>query len=179
MLRIEAGLLLLDADFSSSRYAWNDAQRSTPLELGWGWMVPDLTADGRAFVGRRALQRELAERTSRWALRGLVVDWRDYERVHDEADLLPPKDHTPVLADWMIYADGERGPAGDAAQAGYATSFMYSPMLQRHIAIARLRPELAEPGTSVRLEFTVNHRYEQVAAQVARLPLFNPERRTA
>jgi aminomethyltransferase len=173
MLRIEAGLLLLDADFDSSRYAWNDAHRSTPVELGWGWMFRGLAADDRAFIGRRAVERELAERTSRWATRGLVVDWRDYERVHDEAGLLPPKDHTPVLEDWMVY-----GGDGDG-QVGYATSFMYSPVLQRHIAIARVRPDLAEPGTPVRLEFTVDHRYEQVAAQVARLPLFNPERRTA
>jgi aminomethyltransferase len=177
MLRIEAGLLLLDADFDSSRYAWNDAHRSTPLELGWSWMVGDLASDDRAFVGRRALERELTERSSRWAMRGLVVDWRDYDRVHDEAGLLPPKDHTPVLADWMVYSGGEGADAG--TPAGYATSFMYSPALQRHIAIARVRPELAQPGTPVKLEFTVNHRYEQVAAQVARLPLFNPERRTA
>ncbi len=56
---------------------------------------------------------------------------------------------------------------------------MYSPMLQRHIAIARVRPELAKPGTRVKLEFTVDHHYEQVAAHVARLPLYNPERKTA
>lgn len=172
MLRIEAGLLLLDADFSSSRYAWNDAHRSTPIELGWSWMFRGLAADDRAFIGRRALERELAERTSRWALRGLVVDWRDYDRVYDAAGLLPPKDHTPVLEDWMVYD-------GDGRQVGYATSFLYSPVLQRHIAIARVRPNLAEPGIPVKLEFTVNHRYEQVAAQVARLPLFDPERRTA
>ena len=60
MLRIEAGLLLLDADFDSSRYAWNDAHRSTPVELGWGWMFRDLGSDDRAFVGRRALEREIA-----------------------------------------------------------------------------------------------------------------------
>jgi aminomethyltransferase len=52
MLRIEAGLLMLDADFDSSRYAWNDAHRSTPAELGWGWMFRDLARDDRAFVGR-------------------------------------------------------------------------------------------------------------------------------
>ena len=176
MLRIEAGLLLLDADFASSRYAWNDAHRSTPIELGWSWMFRDLASDDRAFIGRRALERELAERTSRWAMRGLVVDWRDYDRVHDEAGLLPPKDHTPVLEDWMVYAVRRRR---GGAQVGYATSFMYSPVLQRHIAIARVRPDLAAPGTPVKLEFTVNHRYVQVAAHVARLPLFNPERRTA
>jgi aminomethyltransferase len=175
MLRIEAGLLLLDADFASARYAWNEAQRSTPVELGWGWMFRDLASDDRAFVGRRALERELAERTSRWAMRGLIIDWRDYDRAYDEAGLIPPKDHTPVLEDSMIYADGDR----ESAQAGYATSFMYSPALQRHIAIARVRPSLASPGTPVKLELTVNHRYEQVTAHVARLPLFNPERRTA
>jgi aminomethyltransferase len=173
MLRIEAGLLLLDADFESSRYAWNDAHRSTPIELGWAWMVRDLEKDARAFVGRRALERELAERNSRWAMRGLVVDWQDHERVYDEAGLIPPKDHTPVLEDWMVYDEGYRH------RVGYATSFMYSPMLQRHIALARVRPDLAEPGTRVKLEFTVDHHYEQVAAHVARLPLFDPERRTA
>ena len=45
MLRIEAGLLLLDADFDSSRFAWNDAHKSTPIELGWAWMFKDLAND--------------------------------------------------------------------------------------------------------------------------------------
>ncbi len=106
-------------------------------------------------------------------MRGLVVDWQDYDRVYDEAGLIPPKDHTPVVEDWIVYDDGHQD------QVGYATSFMYSPMLQRHIAIARVRPDLAEPGTRVKLEFTVDHHYEQVAAHVARLPLYNPERKTA
>jgi aminomethyltransferase len=173
MLRIEAGLLLLDADFDSSRYAWNDAHRSTPVELGWGWMFRDLKRDDRAFIGRRALERELAGRTSRWAMRGLVVDWHDYDRVYNEAGLIAPKDHTPLIEDWMVYDDGYRD------RIGYATSFMYSPMLQRHIAIARLRPDFARPGTRVKLELTVDHHYEQVAAHAALLPLYNPERKTA
>jgi aminomethyltransferase len=172
MLRIEAGLLLLDADFDSSRFAWNDAHRSTPIELGWSWMFKDLNADDRAFIGRKALEREIADKTSRWSMRGLVVDWRDYDRVYNEAGLIPPKDHAPVQEDWMCYDD-------DYQRVGYATSFMYSPMLQRHIAIARIRPDLAKLGTKVNLEFTVDHHYEQVAAHVARLPLYNPERKTA
>jgi aminomethyltransferase len=67
----------------------------------------------------------------------------------------------------------------DYQRVGYATSFMYSPMLQRHIAIARVRPDFAKLGTKVNIETTVNHKYEQVAARVARLPLYNPERKTA
>ncbi|MDF2734615.1 MAG: aminomethyl transferase family protein [Chloroflexota bacterium] len=172
MLRIEAGLLLLDADFDSSRFAWNDSHRSSPIELGWSWMFKDLKSDDRAFIGRKALEREIADKTSRWAMRGLIVDWRDYDRVYNEAGLIPPKDHAPVQEDWMCYDD-------DYQRVGYATSFMYSPMLQRHIAIARVRPDLARLGTKVNLEFTVDHHYEQVAAHVARLPLYNPERKTA
>ena len=173
MLRIEAGLLLLEADFDSSRFAWNDAHRSTPIELGWSWMFRDLKADDRPFIGRRALEREIADKTSRWAMRGLVVDWQDYDRVYNDAGQIPPKDHTPVVEDWIVYDDDYQ------SQVGYATSFMYSPMLQRHIAIARVRPDYAALGTRVKLEFTVDHHYEQVAANVARLPLYNPERKTA
>lgn len=173
MLRIEAGLLLLAADFDSSRFAFNDAHRSTPLELGWAWMFKGLANDDRPFIGRRALERERAEKTSRWRMVGLVVDWQDYDRVYTVAGLIPPMDHRPVQhEDWMVY-DNER------ARVGYATSFMYSPILQEHIALARVRPDVAKPGTRVYLEFTVDHHYQQVAAHVARLPLYNPERKTA
>ena len=172
MLRIEAGLLLLAVDFDSSRFAFNDLHRSTPLELGWAWMFKGLETDDRAFIGRAALQREIADKSSRWRMSGLVVDWQDYDRVYGEAGLIPPKVHAPVHEDWMVYD-------ADGARVGYATSFMYSPVLQRHIALARVRPDLARPGSAVQLEFTVDHQYRKVAAHVARLPLFNPERKTA
>jgi len=172
MLRIEAGLLLLGKDFDSSRYAFNDAHRSTPLELGWAWMFKGLTDDDRAFIGRRALEREISDHASRWKMSGLVVDWEDYDRVYGDAGLIPPKAHAPVHEDWMVYDDA-------GSRVGFATSFMYSPILQRHIALARIRPDLAKAGTRVQLEFTVDHHYEKVAAHVARLPLYNPDRKTA
>ena len=172
MLRIEAGLLLLDVDFASSRFGWTDEDRSTLIELGWSWMVRGLAGDDRAFIGRRAIERELADGTSRWRLTGLVLDWAEYDRIYNQAGLIPPKDHTPVLGEMFVYDDDDR-------QVGYTTSFMYSPVLQRHIALARVRPALAAPGTPVRLEIDVNHRYEYVPAQTARLPLYNPPRKTA
>ena len=171
MLRIEAGLLLLDVDFASSRFGWTDEDRSTLIELGWSWMVRGLAGDDRAFIGRRAIERELAEGTSRWRLTGLILDWADYDRIYSEAGLIPPKDHTPTLGEMFLYDDDDR-------QVGYTTSFMYSPMLQRHIAIARVRPGLAAAGTKVRLEIDVNHRYEYIPARTARLPLYNPTRKT-
>jgi aminomethyltransferase len=172
MLRIEAGLLLLDVDFASSRFGWTDEDRSSLIELGWGWMVRNLGADDRAFIGRRAIEREMADGTSRWRLTGLIVDWADYDRIYGAAGLIPPKDHTPVLGEMFLYDE-------DGKQVGYTTSYMYSPMLQRHIALARVRPALAAPGSPVRLEIDVNHRYEYVAARTARLPLYNPTRKTA
>jgi aminomethyltransferase len=172
MARIEAGLVLLDVDFQSSRYAWTDAQRTTPVELGLGWMLRGVESDERAFIGRDAIRRELAEKTSRWKLTGLVVDWREYDRIYDDAGLIPPKDHTPIQDEYYIYDD-------DLNQLGYATSQMYSPILQRHIALARVPLDRLAPGSRVKLELAVNHRYEYFDAHVTRLPLFNPPRRTA
>jgi aminomethyltransferase len=172
MTRIEAGLVLINVEFSSSRFAYTDHDRITPKELGFGWMLKGLDGDDRPFIGRNAIRRELAEKTSRWATVGLVLDWADYDRVYNEAGLIPPKDETPLDYESMLYDD-------DGERIGYATSLMYSPMLQRHIAMARVRPELAAPGTGVNLELTINHHYEPVAAEVTRLPFFNPPRKTA
>ena len=172
MTRIEAGLVLINVEFSSSRYAYTDHDRITPKELGFGWMLKGIDADDRPFIGRDAIRRELADKTSRWASVGLVLDWADYDRVYDEAGLIPPKDETPVEYESMLYD-------GDGERVGYATSLMYSPMLQRHIAMARLRPDLAARGTRVDFELTINHQYETVVAEVTRLPFFNPPRKTA
>ena len=171
MARIEAGLLLLGVDFESSRYAFTDAHRSTPTELGLGWAVRDAPTTDRAFIGRDAIRRELREKSSRWRTAGIVVDWRAWDRVHDEAGLIPPKDHTPVHDEYYLYDD-------TGQQLGYATSQMYSPMLQRQIALARV-PLAMPAGARLKLEVPVNHRYVYVDAEVGRLPLFNPERRTA
>ncbi len=172
MARIEAGLLLINVDFEASRLAQNDEHRSTPIELGLNWMLRGIDDDSRPFIGRRAILREKSDGTSRWKMVGLVVDWDDYDRKYTEAGMVPPKDHTPVHEDMMVYDD-------DATRVGYATSFMYSPVLQRHIALARLRPDMTKPGTKVNLEFTVNHHYVQVGAHVTRTPFFTPDRKTS
>ncbi len=172
MARIEAGLLLINVDFESARFAFNDAHRSTPHELGLGWMLKDVTTTDRAFIGRDAIRRELAGGTTRWKMVGLMVDWEDYDAKYTRAGLIPPKDHTPIQEDMMVYTD-------DGDRVGYATSSMYSPMLQRHIALARVRPEAATAGTKVNLEYTIDHQYQLVGANTTRLPLFHPERKTS
>ena len=172
MCRIEAGLVLINVEFSSSRLAFTDHDRVTPKELGFGWMLKGIDDDDRPFVGRAAIRRELADKTSRWTSVGLQLDWSEYDQLYTGAGLIPPKDETPLDYESMLYDDA-------GGRVGYATSLMYSPVLQRHIAMARLRPDLAVAGSRVNVELTVNHEYRTVPADVARLPLFNPERKTA
>lgn len=172
MTRIEAGLVLINVEFSSSRLAYTDHERVTPKELGFGWMLRGIDSDDRPFLGRNAIRRELAESTSRWASVGLLVDYVEWDRLHTSAGLITPKEETPLGYESMLYDDaGER--------IGYATSLMYSPALQRHIAMARVRPDHGAVGSRVNLELTLHHEYKTVGADVARLPLFNPKRKTA
>jgi aminomethyltransferase len=56
---------------------------------------------------------------------------------------------------------------------------MYSPVLQRHIGLARVRPSFAVPGTEVLVEVAILHDNVRIAARTAPLPLFNPPRKTA
>jgi aminomethyltransferase len=173
MLRIEAGLPLVDVEWRNSRLAFTDDQRVTPSELGMGWMLRDVPAGDRRFLGRDAIRRELADGTSRWASVGVVVDWEAWDRLHREAGLLVPKDEHPLPYEQLLYD----APSG-GAQIGYTTSFMYSPVLQRHIGLARVRPDLAAPGSTAHLEVAVSHHNTTVPVRTATLPLFRPARKT-
>jgi aminomethyltransferase len=165
--RIEAGLLLIEVDYFSSRHALIEMQKSSPYELGLGWTV----AEGKEqFNGKQALAEE-RRRGSTWQFTGLAVNWESLERLYAEVGL-PPR--LPTVA-WRtsvpIYA-GDR-------QVGYATSGGWSPLLKQYIALAHLEAPFAQPGTPVRMEVTVEHRRKQAEARVTKLPFFNPDRKRA
>ena len=175
MARVEAGLLLMGADFHTSRFAWVDAQRETPSELGWNWMFRKLAEDGRDFIGRPAIEAEIEQRTSRWTTVGLAVDWNDYERVYNAAGVVPPRHEIYAESTMSIYRRGEK----EWDYAGYASSFFSSSLLRTPLAIAKLPLDLAKPGSEVDLEVTVIRRPENVLARVERMPFFSPPRKTA
>src|SRR5512143_2191438 len=83
--RIEAGLILLDVDYTSSKKALIPSQKYSPYELGLGRLV---NLDKAPFIGQAALRREAKEGSPR-QLVGLDVRWEDVERLHDEAGLAP------------------------------------------------------------------------------------------
>jgi len=172
MLRIEAGLPLVDVEWHDSRTAWTDHDRVTPRELGLGWMLGGVRDGSRRFIGSEAIRRELTDNSSRWATTGIVVDWADWDRLHRDAGELPTKDEQPV--GWEQWLRDDTG-----QQVGYVTSFCYSPVLQRHIGMARVRPPLAAAGAALRMETTLQHSTTTVAVTTAPLPLFNPSRKTA
>jgi aminomethyltransferase len=171
-LRIEAGLPLTGVEWQNSRTAWTDHDRVTPKELGQGWMLKGVRDGSRRFIGSEAIRRELVDGTSRWATTGIVVDWAAWDRLYRDAGELPSKDEQPLgWEQWLRTEDDE--------QVGYVTSFCYSPVLQRHIGLARVRPGLASPGTVLHMETTLHHSTHMVAVATAPLPFFNPARKTA
>jgi glycine cleavage system aminomethyltransferase T len=175
-LRIEAGLPLVDIEWHDARLTLSDADCVTPKELGLGWMLRGVRDGSRRFVGSEAIRRELVDGTSRWATTGIVVDPDDWDRLYREADLFPPKSPHPLPYESMLYHSG--GDEG-ATEVGYCTSFVYSPVLQRHIGIARVRPDLAAAGTELRLELAVNHHNTTVRVTTTSMPFFEPERKKA
>jgi aminomethyltransferase len=171
-LRIEAGLALIDVEWHDARLAMTEADKVTPKELGWGWMLGGVRSGERRFVGSEAIRRELEQQSSRWATTGIVVDWADWDRLYREAGLFPPKSEHPLPYESMVLDDERR-------EVGYCTSFVYSPVLQQHIGIARVRPDLSQPGTELRLELAINHHNTTVRVRTTRMPFFDPERKRA
>ena len=167
MARIEAGLLLLDVDFTSAKHAWVDGQRETPLELGFDWLFRKLDGDDRPFIGRAAIENEIKNKTSRWKTVGLMLDWQHYDQTYENLGLIPPKDTTPIEEAHSLY-DAERN------YLGYATSLMYSSLLKRHIAIGKLPPHLSQPDSEAFIELMIVHRPQYVRANVVRLPFYDP-----
>jgi aminomethyltransferase len=165
--RIEAGLILLDVDYVSAHRAVIEAQTSSPFELGLGWTV---SLDKEGFVGERALREEKL-RGSTWQLMGLEVDWTSLEALYADVGL-PPKLPTQAWRTSVPVYDGSR-------QVGYATSGCWSPLLKKYIALAHLESPHANPGTTLDMEVTVEHRRKRARARVVKTPFFDPPRKRA
>ncbi|NNF63501.1 MAG: aminomethyl transferase family protein [Acidimicrobiia bacterium] len=175
MARLDGGMLLINADFEPARHAWTDAQRETPDELGLAWMVN--LADDRPFVGRRAIEAERANGTSRWKTVGFHVDAAAYEAIYNNDGLAAPKEGVYEETAHSLYDRDFNVDAG-AQWVGYATSFGFSPILKRHIGLAKLPLDRCTPGLTAHLELVVNHRPKYVPVEVSKTPFWNPARKT-
>jgi aminomethyltransferase len=163
--RIEAGLILLDVDYTSAKKALIPSQKYSPYEIGLGRLVH---LEKAPYVGQAALRREAKAGPAR-ELVGLDVSWADVERLHEEAGLAPQLPATASRVSVPVFRDG--------VQVGRASSSTWSPTLKKMIALATVGRDAAAPGTRLQMELTVDHRRREVGATVAKLPFFDPPRK--
>lgn len=161
--RVEAGLFMIEVDYTSATHAWIEAQKSTPYELSLDWTV-SLDKPGY-FVGRRALEREKQE-GSQWKLVGLDVDWVGMEELFAEVGLPPQIPPMAVRASLPVLVD--------EIQVGYVSTSSWSPLLKKYIALAHLERPFYEFGTDVSMEITVQHHRKHAPAKVVKTPFYDP-----
>ena len=103
MTRVEAGLFMIEVDYTAASHAWIETQKSSPYELGLGWTV-NLDKQGY-FVGRPALERDaIREREgSEWKMVGLEVEWNGMERLFREVGLPPQIPGMAVRGSLPVY----------------------------------------------------------------------------
>jgi aminomethyltransferase len=165
--RIEAGLILIEVDYVSSKKALIESQKYSPAEIGLGKFV-DLKKE--TFVGREALALESKKGAER-ALAGLEINWNEVEALYDKLKM-PPQ--VPSMASRVavpVYRNGR--------QVGKATSTTWSPTLKKMIALACVGRESSAVGTNLSMEMTVEAVRRTVSAKVVALPFFNPARKMA
>lgn len=165
--RIEAGLLLIDIDFNSSKKALIEAQKYSPFEMGLGRLV---NLDKNRFVGQEALLAEKNRGAAREIV-GLEIDWPEVEKLYEAAGLPPAVSAIASRVAVPVYSNG--------TQAGKATSTTWSPTLKKMIALGTVSRDFAKPGSKVQIEMTVEAVRHRVAATVARTPFYNPKHKTA
>ena len=161
--RVEAGLFMIDVDYTRSNHAWIGGQQSSPLELGLEWAV-NLDKKGY-FVGRRALEREKREGSS-WKLAGIEIAWEGLERLFADVGLPPQIPPLAVRASLPVMHEGK--------WVGYASTSTWSPLLKKYIALAHLQRPHYEPGTPVTMEVTVEHHRRHPPGKVVKLPFYDP-----
>ena len=168
VVRIEAGLLLIEVDFVSSARTIFEVQKSTPFELGLGFTV---RLGKGPFVGRDALRKEKANGPA-WTTVGLVLDILALEKVYAEYSMPLHLPYTSWNDARPVYAGAEpRNPIGKA------TSGTWSPVLKQYVVLARVRPKHAQPGTRIFVEETVEGRRYSLPAVVVKLPFYDPPRK--
>ena len=163
----EAGLILIEVDYISSKKAVIEDQKYSPSEIGLGKLV-HLQKDN--FIGKKALEEEQRHGVRR-QLVGLEVDWNHVERLHDRLGLVPQTPSTVSRVPVPVYAAKR--------QVGKATSTTWSPVLKKMLALASVETEHSQPGTRLDMEFTVEAVRHTVPVTVSKLPFFNPARKTA
>jgi len=168
VVRLEAGLILIEVDYTSARHALNPEQNYSPYEIGLGRLISFEKGD---FVGRLALEREQRAGGPARRLVGLQLDWYDIEALYTSQDLPPAISPTVDRSPVPVFAG--------CRQVGKATSHGWSTILKQAIALASVPPRYEDVGTKLEVEWTVEGRRGRVEATVVGLPFLDLDRKRA
>jgi len=154
--RLEAGLIVANADFVTAEHAIRANRTRMPDEIGLGFMID--TQKGH-FNGRRAILEARAKKTQRHVLVGLEIDGNI------------PAEHA------IVYHRKSR-------EVGLVSAAMWSPMAKRNIAIASLDLPYGDGVTDdlwVEIYAMRELKYERLMkkAKVVPRPFIKLDRRTA
>jgi aminomethyltransferase len=163
--RVEAGLILIEVDYTSARTALTPEHEYSPFEIGLGRLVDFSKAD---FVGRRALALEQDAGGPARKLVGVELDWPAIEGAFARHGLAPAVEATVNREPTPIFYGG--------GQVGRATSTCWSPTLKKMIGLASLDAGV-RVGAPLEIEWSVEGERGRVAATAVDLPFLDLERR--
>src|SRR5438876_2346858 len=165
--RVEAGLLLIDIDFNSSKKALVEEQKYSPFEMGLTRLV---NLDKNRFIGQAALIAEQKRGPAREIV-GLEIDWPQVERLYEDVGLPPAVSPAASRVAVPVFRDG--------TQVGKATTSTWSPTLKKMIALATVKREFTKVGTKLQFEITVEAVRHRVGATAVKTPFDNLKQKTA
>jgi aminomethyltransferase len=165
--RVEAGLILIDAEYTSARHAIAPEQSYSPFEIGLGRLVDfDKPAP---FTGRSALLAEQRAGGPARRLVGLELDWAGIEGMFAKHGLAPMISPFVDRSQVPVYKDG--------AQVGRATSITWGTTIKKMVGFGSVDKGLDKVGSRVSVEYSVEGERGKVGATVVPLPFLDLPRK--
>jgi aminomethyltransferase len=165
--RVEAGLILIEAEYTSARHAISPEQNYSPFEIGLGRLV-EFGKDA-PFTGKAALVAERAAGGPMRRLVGLELDWDGIEGMfarHGLAPMISPfVDRSPV----PVYREGRR--------IGRATSITWGTTIKKMVGFGSIDKAHEKPGSRVSVEYSVEGERGKVGTTVVPLPFLDLRRK--
>jgi glycine cleavage system T protein (aminomethyltransferase) len=167
--RVEAGLILIEAEYTSARHAIAPEQSYSPFELGLGRLVD--FGKPAEFTGRRALLAEQRAGGPARRLVGLELDWSGIEGMFAKHGLAPMISPFVDRSQVPVYKEGR--------QVGRATSITWGTTIKKMVGFGSVDKALEKVGTRLSVEYTVEGERGKVGATVVPLPFLDlPRKRT-
>jgi aminomethyltransferase len=165
--RLEASLILIEAEYTSARHAFAPELKYSPFEIGLGRLVK--FDKGAEFTGKRALLAERDAGGPERRLVGLELDWLAIEAMYARHGLAPQISPHVQRAPVPVYRQG--------VQVGRATSVGWGPTIKKMVGFGSVDKGQTKLGTRFSVEWTVEGERGKVGATVIPMPFLDLERK--